>query len=218
MKKIENNPLTDDVIEIFKKTLLKESDKNANFVLAKKRNNKLHNVVYMPNEKLVKNNDYQVFSFDGERLMYSKKIFDQKSNENLEYMPENKCFENTYQKVLALMSVFYKDVEIIHVVDGKFSRYIGKHPFTKLNNTYLPTFEREEEIIRITGAKPYKQELIRPYSAVNYNVPEKPTYVEDLFKEISEFIKEQSVDVEISSYQSLDELKKNLDLIEMLLI
>lgn len=218
MKKIENNPLTDDVINIFKQTVLKDSNKPANFVLAKKSKNNLNNIIYMPNENLIKNNDYQIFMFDGERLVYSKKIFDQKSNDKLEYMPENKHFENTYQKVLALMNVFYKHVEIIHVVDGKFSRYIGKHPFTKLNNTYLPTFEVQEEVIRITGSKPYKQELIQPYSAVNYKSTEQHSYVEDLFKNVSEFIKDQSQDIKISSYQPLDELKKNLDIIEMLLI
>lgn len=218
MKKIVNNPLTNDVLEIFNKTVIKENHPRADFVFAKRTNPSLNTIVYLPNDKLVKNNNYQVFAFDGQRLIYSKKIFEEQCNNGLEYMPENKYFKDSYLKVLALMNTFYKKVEIIHIVDGRFSRYIGKHPFTKLNQTYMPTFEIQEEVIKITGSYPYKEELVIPFISVNYNSPDRNSYIEDLFTDISGYIQDYSNGIKLSSHQSLDELRSNLDLIQMLLI
>lgn len=190
-----------------------------------KSNNKtLEDIRYLPDTSIIKDNSFTVSKFDGENIIYTKRIYNNKSGDYFDYLPDESMKE-TYLKAVSFFNRFYKYVQVIHMVEGSFNKSLVSSK--DINNDLKFVIKNEivrfsmdgsilKDIIIEDAFKKSKRKLIDDYKTINLIVTQDISLIEDVFFRVTEGINNENISFSLS--QSLEILKKNLVLSEMVYI
>lgn len=171
--------------------------------------------------KEYQNKKFNIYHFDGENLIFLKNIYNQKEN-ILEYTPENTIFKEYAEKIILLLSTFFKKVNVSYIVSGRFSRFIGLNPFISLNNNFKPSFEIENSCIRIIGTdRIYGDD--RDYDIeLNYidfiKDQDNDLIIKNMFNNYNKDVIPEEFEIKIDFNKKIEEIEDQLSLIKMLII
>lgn len=190
-----------------------------------KSNNKtLEDIRYLPDTSIIKDNSFTVSKFDGENIIYTKRIYNNKSGDYFDYLPDESMKE-TYLKAVSFFNRFYKYVQVIHMVEGSFNKSLVSSK--DINNDLKFVIKNEivrfsmdgsilKDIIIEDAFKKSKRKLIDDYKTINLIVTQDISLIEDVFFIVTAGINNENISFSLS--QSLEILKKNLVLSEMVYI
>ena len=190
-----------------------------------KSNNKtLEDIRYLPDTSIIKDNSFTVSKFDGENIIYTKRIYNNKSGDYFDYLPDESMKE-TYLKAVSFFNRFYKYVQVIHMVEGSFNKSLVSSK--DINNDLKFVIKNEivrfsmdgsilKDIIIEDAFKKSKRKLIDDYKTINLILTQDISLIEDVFFSVTEGINNENISFSLS--QSLEILKNNLVLSEMVYI
>lgn len=190
-----------------------------------KSNNKtLEDIRYLPDTSIIKDNSFTVSKFDGENIIYTKRIYNNKSGDYFDYLPDESMKE-TYLKAVSFFNRFYKYVQVIHMVEGSFNKSLVSSK--DINNDLKFVIKNEivrfsmdgsilKDIIIEDAFKKSKRKLIDDYKTINLIGTQDVSMIEDTLFSVTAGINNENISFSLN--QSLEILKKNLMLSEMVYI
>lgn len=202
-----------------------ERDIKINRTNAKYNQKSIEDIRYLPDTSIIKDDSFTVSKFDGENIIYTKRIYDKKSSDSFDYIPDG-SMKDAYLNTVTFFNRFYKDVQVIHMVEGSFNKPLAS---SKDIDSDLK-FVVKNEIVRFSvdqslmkrfiiienGKKKPNQKLVEDYKIINITDLKDFSLIEDVFKQVTNGMNNENIEFSLS--QPLELLKKNLVLSEMLYI
>lgn len=213
------------LINLIKKGFIKH-DKSIDIKIDRKNYNikSTDELRYLPDTSIVNGDCFTVSKFDGQNIIYTKRIYNNKSGDCFDYLPDVSMKEN-YLKAVSFFNRFYKYVQVIHMVEGSFNKSLVSSK--DINNDLK--FVIKNEIVRFSmdgsilkniiiedAFKKSKRKLIDDYKIINIIANQDISLIENMFLSVSEGINNENISFSLN--QSLEILKKNLVLSEMVYI
>jgi hypothetical protein len=204
------------LINLIKKGFIKH-DKSIDIKIDRKNChiNSTDDIRYLPDTSIVNGDCFTVSKFDGQNIIYTKRIYNKKSCDSAVYIPDNTMKEE-FVKTLAFFNNFYRDVQVIHMVEGSFSKNLASSK--DISNDL--EFVVKNEIIRfsVDGSliNQLRRKIIDNYKTINILSEQDFSVVEKMFQTVTDGINNE--DITFSLNQPLDVLKSNLVLSDMLLV
>jgi hypothetical protein len=146
------------------------------------------------------------------RSVYRHSISQEKIS--IDYKP--KYFSEYYERIIAVYSNFYEDVEIVWISNGQIEN--------NTNNDVMPTYNIQDNILKIIGINPrYSVFKDIPYfiqmNEINFNNKSGSDNFLDLFFErINQHVIPKNVDIELHRLTDIDTLNEQLVLICMCIV
>lgn len=145
------------------------------------------------------------------RSVYRHSILQEKIN--IAYKP--KYFSEYYERIIAVYSNFYEDVEIVWMTNGQIEN--------NTNNDVMPTYNIQDNILKIIGINPrYTVFKDIPYfiqmNEINFNNKSGDNFLDLFFERINQHVIPKNVDIELHRLTDIDTLSEQLVLISMCII
>jgi hypothetical protein len=163
------------------------------------------------------NNHVTVANVNSQELSFFRSVYRHSISQekiNISYKP--KYFSEYYERIIAVYSNFYEDVEIVWITNGKIEN--------NTNNDVMPTYNIQDNILKIIGINPrYSVFKDIPYfiqmNEINFNNKSGSDNFLDLFFErINQHVIPKNVDIELHRLTDIDTLNEQLVLISMWII
>lgn len=166
--------------------------------------------------------DFTVLKFDGKNIFFRKNL-NGINLKKVKLIGKMSDYKRNYEKVILLFSMFFKNVDLVLMVNGDFSRDIGINNFNSLNKRNKPTFKINKCCLKISGKNQiFKNNSIGIHSSNVYSVKlcsnDEDDIIDDTFHYYNKFIFKDIFNIKIDHTKRIPDLKKDLDLINMLLL